>query len=88
LRRVTTIMVISTPSLAAVTPHSRQVIYDVAGTHRASDRDQERNGIPVAVFSSSRIHGSRIETLEVLSVRSAVTDIREAEQQMARRVRM
>jgi hypothetical protein len=62
LRRVTTTMVISTPSLAAVKAHSRQVISDVAGTHRASDHDQERN--PRGCLLVVEDHGPLIETLD------------------------
>src|SRR4051812_38510592 len=42
-----------------------------------------KNGTPVAVILAVEDFDSLLETLEVLSDRSAVADIREAEQQMA-----
>jgi antitoxin YefM len=78
---VTRIMVMSTQSLAAVKAHFSQVIDDVAGTHERVT--VTRNGSPVAVILAVEDYESLMETLEILSDRQAVADIREAEQQMA-----
>jgi prevent-host-death family protein len=71
----------STQSLAAVKAHFSQVIDDVAGTHERVT--VTRNGSPVAVILAVEDYESLMETLEILSDRHAVPDIREAEQQMA-----
>jgi prevent-host-death family protein len=78
---VTRIMVMSTQSLAAVKAHFSKVIDDVAGTHERVT--VTKNGSPVAVILAVEDFDSLLETLEILSDRSAVADIREAEQQMA-----
>jgi antitoxin YefM len=78
---VTTMMVMSTRSLAAVKAHFSQVIDDVAGTHERVT--VTKNGSPVAVILAVQDYESLMETLEILSDRSAVTGIREAEHQMA-----
>jgi antitoxin YefM len=78
---VTRIVVMSTQSLAAVKAHFSQVIDDVAGTHERVT--VTKNGSPVAVILAVEDFDSLLETLEILSDRSAVADIREAEQQMA-----
>ena len=78
---VTRIMVMSTLSLAAVKAHFSQVIDEVAGTHERVT--VTKNGSPVAVILAVEDLESLLETLEILSDRSAVADIREAEQQMA-----
>src|SRR3954449_6399461 len=78
---MTRIEVMSTQSLAAVKAHFSQVIDDVAGTHERVT--VTRNGSPVAVILAVEDFDSLLETLEILSDRSAVADIREAEQQMA-----
>jgi prevent-host-death family protein len=57
------------------------VIDDVAGTHERVT--VTKNGSPVAVILAVEDFDSLLETLEILSDRSAVADIREAEQQMA-----
>ncbi len=71
----------STQSLAAVKAHFSQVIDEVAGTHERVT--VTRNGSPVAVILAVEDYESLMETLEILSDRQAVADIREAEQQMA-----
>jgi prevent-host-death family protein len=71
----------STQSLAAVKAHFSQVIDEVTGTHERVV--VTRNGSPVAVIMAVDDYESLMETLEILSDRQAVTDIREAEQQMA-----
>ncbi|MCZ2860781.1 type II toxin-antitoxin system Phd/YefM family antitoxin [Blastococcus sp. VKM Ac-2987] len=78
---MTKIMVMSTQSLAAVKAHFSQVIDDVAGTHERVT--VTKNGSPVAVILALEDYESMMETLEVLSDRHAVADVREAEQQMA-----
>ena len=78
---VTRIMVMSTRSLAAVKAHFSQVIDDVASTHERVT--VTRNGSPVAVILAAEDYESLMETMEILSDRQAVADIREAEQQMA-----
>jgi antitoxin YefM len=77
---VTTILVMSTQSLAAVKAHFSQVIDDVAGTHERVT--VTKNGRPVAVILAVEDYESLMETLEILSDRPAVADIREAERQM------
>jgi antitoxin YefM len=71
----------STQSLAAVKAHFSQVIDDVAGTHERVT--VTKNGSPVAVILAVEDYESMMETLEILSDRQAVADVREAEQQMA-----
>jgi antitoxin YefM len=71
----------STQSLAAVKAHFSQVIDDVASTHERVT--VTKNGSPVAVILAVEDFDSLLETLEIVSDRSAVADIREAEQQMA-----
>ena len=78
---VTTIVVMSTQSLATVKAHFSQVIDDVAGTHERVT--VTKNGSPVAVILAVEDYESMMETLEILSDRQAVADVREAEQQMA-----
>jgi prevent-host-death family protein len=73
----------STQSWAAVTAHVSQVIADVAGTHERVT--VTKNGGPVAVLLAVEDYESLLETLEILSDRSAVADIGEAKQQMAQR---
>jgi len=75
-------MVMSTQSLAAVKAHFSQVIDDVAGTHERVT--VTKNGRPVAVILAVEDYESLMETLEILTDRQAVADIREAEQQMAK----
>lgn len=72
----------SVQSLAAVKAHFSQVIDDVAGTHERVT--VTKNGSPVAVILAIEDYESLMETLEILSDRQAVAEIREAEQQMAR----
>jgi antitoxin YefM len=74
------IMVMTTQSLASVKAHFSQVIDDVAGTHERVT--VTKNGSPVAVILAVEDYESLMETLEILSDRQAVADIREAEQQM------
>jgi len=71
----------STQSLASVKARFSQVIDDVAATHERVT--VTKNGSPVAVILAVEDYESLLETLEILSDRSAVPDIREAEQQMA-----
>ena len=71
----------SVQSLAAVKAHVSQVIDEVAGTHERVT--VTKNGSPVAVILAVEDYESLMETLELLSDRHAVADIREAEQQMA-----
>ena len=71
----------TTQSLASVKAHFSQVIDDVVGTHERVT--VTKNGIPVAVILAVEDYESLMETLEILSDRQAVADIREAEQQMA-----
>lgn len=77
---LTIIQVMTTQSLAAVKAHFSKVIDEVAGTHERVV--VTRNGSPVAVIMAVDDYESLMETLEVLSDRSAVAAIREAEQQM------
>jgi antitoxin YefM len=77
---MTRIVVMSTQPLAAVKAHFSQVIDDVAGTHERVT--VTRNGSPVAVILAVEDYESLMETLEILSDRQAVADIRAAEQQM------
>jgi prevent-host-death family protein len=70
-----------TQALAAVKAHFSQVIDDVAGTHERVT--VTKNGSPVAVILAVEDYESLMETLEILSDRQAVAEIREAEQQMA-----
>jgi antitoxin YefM len=67
--------------LAAVKAHFSQVIDDVAGTHERVT--VTKNGSPVAVILAVEDYESMMETLEILSDRQAVAEVREAEQQMA-----
>jgi antitoxin YefM len=71
----------STQPLAAVKAHFSQVIDDVAGTHERVT--VTKNGSPVAVILAVEDYESMMETLEILSDRQAVAEVREAEQQMA-----
>ncbi len=71
----------STQPLAAVKAHFSQVIDDVADTHERVT--VTKNGSPVAVILAVEDYESMMETLEILSDRQAVADVREAEQQMA-----
>ena len=71
----------TTQSLAAVKAHFSKVIDEVTGTHERVV--VTRNGSPVAVIMAVDDYESLMETLEILSDRSAVAEIREAEQQMA-----
>jgi antitoxin YefM len=71
----------STQPLAAVKAHFSQVIDDVAGTHERVT--VTKNGSPVAVILAVDDYESMMETLEILSDRQAVAEVREAEQQMA-----
>jgi antitoxin YefM len=71
----------TTQSLAAVKARFSKVIDEVAGTHERVV--VTRNGSPVAVIMAVDDYESLMETLEILSDRSAVAEIREAEQQMA-----
>jgi antitoxin YefM len=77
---MTRIVVMSTQSLAAVKAHFSQVIDDVAGTHERVT--VTKNGSPVAVILAVDDYESLMETLEILSDRAAVADIRDAERQM------
>jgi hypothetical protein len=56
---------------------------EAADCHLAFALSGRRNGSPVAVILAVEDFDSLLETLEILSDRSAVADIREAEQQMA-----
>jgi antitoxin YefM len=78
---LTMIQVMTTQSLAAVKAHFSKVIDEVAGTHERVV--VTRNGSPVAVIMAVDDYESLMETLEILSDRSAVAEIREAERQMA-----
>jgi prevent-host-death family protein len=78
---MTIILVMTTQSLAAVKARFSQVIEEVTGTHERVV--VTRNGSPVAVIMAVDDYESLMETLEVLSDRSAVSEIREAERQMA-----
>ncbi len=71
----------TTQSLAAVKARLSKVIHDVARTHERVT--VTKNGSPVAVILAVEGYGSLMETLEVLSDRSAVADIRRAEHEMA-----
>jgi antitoxin YefM len=73
-------MVMNTQSLAAVKARFSQVIDDVAGTHERVT--VTKNGSPVAVILAVDDYESLMETLEILSDRQALPEIREAEQQM------
>ena len=78
---VTIILVMTFESLAAVKAHFSKVIEEVAGTHERVT--VTKNGSPVAVILAVEDYDSMMETLEILSDRSAVAEIRKAEQQMA-----
>ena len=71
----------TTQSLAAVKAHFSQVIDEVNGTHERVV--VTKNGSPVAVILAVDDYESLMETLEILSDRSAVTEIRESERQMS-----
>jgi antitoxin YefM len=71
----------SVQSLASVKAHFSQVIDDVAGTHERVT--VTKNGSPVAIILAIEDYESLMETLEILSDGQAVTEIREAEKQMA-----
>ena len=78
---VTRIEVMTTQSLASVKARFSQVIDDVVGTHERVT--VTRNGSPVAIILAVEDYESLMETLEILSDRHAVADIREAEQHIA-----
>jgi prevent-host-death family protein len=78
---MTIIQVMTTQSLATVKAHFSQVIDEVAGTHERVV--VTRNGSPVAVIMAVDDYESLMETLEILSDRSAVAEIHDAEKQMA-----
>lgn len=78
---MTIIQVMTTQSLAAIKAHFSQVIDEVTRTHERVV--VTRNGSPVAVIMAVDDYESLMETLEILSDRQAVADIREAERQMA-----
>lgn len=61
--------------------HFSEVIDDVVGTHERVT--VTKNGRPVAVILAADDYDALIETLEVLSDRSAGADIGKAEEQMA-----
>lgn len=75
------IQVMSTQSLATVKAHFSRVIDEVYGTHERVT--VTKNGSPVAVILAVDDYESLMETLEILSDRGAVAEIREAEEQMA-----
>lgn len=77
---MTTIMVMTIQSLAAVKAHFSQVIDEVAGTHERVV--VTKNGSPVAVILAVDDYESLMETLEVLSDPKAVAEIRDAEARM------
>jgi len=77
---MTIIMVMTTQSLAAVKAQFSRIIDAVAGTHERVT--VTRNGSPVAVIMAVEDYESLMETLEVLSDRRAVTEIRQAETEM------
>jgi antitoxin YefM len=78
---LTIILVMTTQSLASVKAHFSKVIDEVAGTHERVT--VTKNGSPVAVILAVEDYDSMMETLEILSDRSAVAEIRKAEHQMA-----
>jgi antitoxin YefM len=71
----------TTQSLASIKAHFSQVIDEVTATHERVV--VTKNGSPVAVILAVDDYESLMETLEILSDRSALTEIREAERQMA-----
>jgi prevent-host-death family protein len=77
---MTTIVVMTTQSLAAVKAHFSQVIDEVAGTHERVV--VTKNGSPVAVILAVEDYESLMETLEILSDPRAVAEIRDAEARM------
>jgi prevent-host-death family protein len=77
---MTTIMVMSTQSLAAVKAHFSQVIDEVSGTHERVV--VTKNGSPVAVILAVDDYESLMETLEILSDPTAVAEIRDARARM------
>jgi antitoxin YefM len=77
---MTTIVVMTTQSLATVKAHFSQVIDDVAGTHERVI--VTKNGSPVAVILAVEDYESLMETLEILSDPKAVEEIREANARM------
>ncbi|WP_299951070.1 type II toxin-antitoxin system Phd/YefM family antitoxin [uncultured Modestobacter sp.] len=79
--KLTTILVMTTQSLAAVKAHFSQVIDEVSGTHERVTIT--KNGSPVAVLLAVEDYESLVETLEILSDPAARSEIREAETQMA-----
>lgn len=78
--RMTTILVMTTQSLASVKARFSQVIDEVAGTHERVT--VTRNGSPVAVILAVEDYESLVETLEILSTPDAVAEIRQAESEM------
>jgi antitoxin YefM len=78
---LTTILVMTTQSLAAVKAHFSQVIDEVSGTHERVTIT--KNGSPVAVLLAVEDYESLVETLEILSDPEARSAIRQAETEMA-----
>lgn len=79
--QLTTIMVMTTQSLAAVKAHFSQVIDEVSGTHERVTIT--KNGSPVAVLLAVDDYESLMETLEILSDPEARSAIEQAQAQMA-----
>src|SRR3954453_19436658 len=77
---MTTIVVMTTQSLASVKAHFSQVIDEVAGTHERVV--VTKNGTPVAVILAVEDYGSLMEPLEILPAPRAVAEIRDAEARM------
>jgi antitoxin YefM len=77
---LTTIMVMSTQSLAAVKAHFSQVIDEVVGTHERVV--VTKNGSPVAVILAVEDYEYLMETLQILSDPQAVAEIRDAQARM------
>jgi antitoxin YefM len=78
---LTTIMVMTTQSLAAVKAHFSQIIDEVSGTHERVTIT--KNGSPVAVLLAVEDYESLMETLEILADPEARSAIRQAETEMA-----
>src|SRR3712207_4162457 len=79
--RLTTIVVMTTQSLAAVKAHFSQVIDEVSGTHERVTIT--KNGSPVAVLLAVEDYESLMETLDILSDPDARSAIRQPETEMA-----
>jgi antitoxin YefM len=77
---MTTILVMTTQSLAAVKAHFSRVIDEVSGTHERVI--VTKNGSPVAVILAVEDYESLMETLEVLSDPESVAEIRDAQARM------